>query len=78
MATIDKKHVPLLILHWKAKFYRHSSIAEMRQHFEERFLYIPRDEGTIHAWTESALCWRGHLPSDIYEKMLLEYHRAKK
>lgn len=78
MATVKEDDVPLLILHWKATFYRHTSIAEMRRYFEERFLYIPRDLGTVNAWVQSALAWKGHFSPGIYEEMLKEYHRAKK
>jgi hypothetical protein len=78
MATIDKEHVPLLILHWKVTFSFHSSIAEVRARLEENFLYVPRDRGTVHAWITAALGWKDRLRPGIYEKMLQEYHRAKK
>ncbi len=68
--------VPLVILHWKAQFYRSSSIAAMRNYFEERFRYIPCDPGIIRAWVDSAQCWKSRLPSRVYELMLEEYYRA--
>lgn len=74
MPTVKKEDVPVIILYWRHQFYPGVPVKAIRDFLEERLLYVPRDQGTVDAWSKAAASWRRRFTESTFKEMLREYH----
>lgn len=74
---VPEKIIPLLVLHRRAQFYWHSSVAEMRTFLEPQMCDTELSVHDYWLWVNAALSWKDLIGEEAYAVLLTEYEEAE-